>query len=185
VQDEHPDGGFQAQWEAVMTNNLSRFKGNPNHPAASISWLDVQVFLCKFNKREGGGYRLPTEAQWEYACRAGTETPHYHQDIDAIAWYGVNSGGQTHPVGQKLPNAWGLYNMLGNVYEWCHDGRRTYISASVTDPIGPTDADAARFVRGGAWDDARHVRTADRFWVDPGDRLDILGFRCSSSGFSK
>jgi formylglycine-generating enzyme required for sulfatase activity len=137
-------------------------------------------------KREGGGYRLPTEAQWEYACRAGTETPRYHHDVDAIAWYEANSNKQPQPVGQKLPNAWDLYDMLGNVWEWGHDGQRTYTHASVIDPIGPTDADAARFVRGGGWDDdARHVRAANRFWVDPGDHLDILGFRCASSGPSK
>ena len=91
------------------------------------------------NEREGGGdYRLPTEAQWEYACRGGTETPRYHADVNAIAWYEGNSNRQTHPVGQKLPNAWGLYDMLGNVHEWCHEGKRKYTADAAIDPIGPT-----------------------------------------------
>ena len=181
----------QAQWKAVMGGNPSHFSGlfrrKPNHPVENVSWDDVQAFMRKLNEREGGGdYRLPTEAQWEYACRAGTETPRYHQDIDAIAWYTVNSSGQTHPVGQKLPNAWGLYDMLGNVYEWCHDGRQTYTSTSVIDPIGPTDAGARRVDRGGSGgDDARHVRAAFRDGGVPGLRYGYLGFRCSSSGSHK
>jgi formylglycine-generating enzyme required for sulfatase activity len=181
----------QAQWKAVMGDNPSHFSGlfrrKPNHPVENVSWDDVQAFLRKLNEREGGGdYRLPTEAQWEYACRAGTETPRYHQDIDAIAWYTVNSSGQTHPVGQKLPNAWGLYDMLGNVYEWCHDGRQTYTSTSVIDPIGPTDAGAERVLRGGSWSlVAQVVRAAYRFVYDPGHRVADLGFRCASSGLHK
>jgi formylglycine-generating enzyme required for sulfatase activity len=176
----------QAQWETVMGNNPSRFTGTPDRPVENVSWHDVQAFLHKLNEREGGGgYRLPTEAQWEYACRAGTETPRYHQDIDAIAWYEANSNRQTQPVGQKWPNAWGFYDMLGNVWEWCHDGKRTYTRASVCDPLGPTEAGADRGHRGGGWDDdAQSVRAADRFWLDPGLRIDVLGFRCASSGLS-
>ena len=99
----------QEQWEEVMGNNPSNFKDTPYHPVESVSWDDVQAFLCKLNEQEGrGDYRLPTEAQWEYACRAGTETPRYHPDVNTIAWYERNSNGHPQPVGQKLPNAWGL-----------------------------------------------------------------------------
>jgi formylglycine-generating enzyme required for sulfatase activity len=176
----------QAQWEAVMDNNPSRFKG-PHRPIESVSWDDVQAFLRKLNERErGGSYCLPTEARWEYACRAGTVSPRYHHDVDAIAWYEANSNKQPHPVGEKLPNAWGLYDMLGNVWEWCHDGHRKYTRASLIDPIGLTGVWADRSVRGGGWDDeAQEVRAADRFWVDPGLCIDILSFRCLSSGPSR
>jgi formylglycine-generating enzyme required for sulfatase activity len=177
----------QSQWEAVMGNNPSRFKDNPKRPVERVSWHDVHVFLRKLNERKGsGGYRLPTEAQWEYACRASTKTLRYHRRINWIGWYRENSSGQPQPVGQKLPNAWGLYDMLGNVWEWCHDGMRTYTSASQIDPIGPIDAGAFRVVRGGSWRfDARFVRAAVRLWVGPGNRIVSLGFRCSSSVPSK
>jgi formylglycine-generating enzyme required for sulfatase activity len=178
----------QAQWKAVIGNNPSRFEGNPNHPVETVSWDDVQAFLRQLNEREeGGDYRLPTEAQWEYACRAGTETPRYHQDIDAIAWYRANSIGQPHPVGQKLPNAWGLYDMLGNVWERVQDWYAAdyYRYSPTIAPQGP-DAGAGRVNRGGGWrNDARNVRAACRFWYDPGSRSGNLGFRCSSSGSSK
>jgi formylglycine-generating enzyme required for sulfatase activity len=173
----------QAQWEAVMGNNPSKCKGDPNRPVESVSWDDVHAFLRKLTERErGGDYRLPTEAQWEYACRAGTETPRYHPDIAAIAWYSCNSSDQTYPVGQKLPNAWGLYDMLGNVWEWCHDGLRRYTPEAVVDPMGPT----LRVFRGGSWlAPAQDVRAACRLWGEPGHRIGLLGFRCASSGPSK
>jgi formylglycine-generating enzyme required for sulfatase activity len=172
----------QAQWEAVMGNNPSHFTGNPNRPVENVSWDDVHAFLRKLNEREGAGdYRLPTETQWEYACRAGTITPRYHQDITAMAWCNRNSNGQTQPVGQKLPNAWGLYDMLGNVWEWCHDGLREYTTDGAEDPLGPTDAGADRVFRGGSWDDpARVVRAAARDRDLPCNRHDHLGFRCVS-----
>src|SRR5207247_10221459 len=98
----------QAQWAAVMGTNPSHFKGNPNHPVESVSWDDVQAFLRKLNEREEGeDYRLPTEAQWEYACRADTKTPRYHPDVNVIAWSYENSKGHPQLVGGKLPNAWG------------------------------------------------------------------------------
>jgi formylglycine-generating enzyme required for sulfatase activity len=177
----------QAQWEAVMGTNPSQFKGHPNRPVENVSWEDVQTFIKRLNRQEGWEVcRLPTEAQWEYAARAGTTTARYENDVDAIAWYSQNSGGETHEVGQKLPNAWGLYDMLGNVWEWCRDGKRTYTRASAIDPIGPTDAGAGRVFRGGGWSSgARSVRTADRYWLDSGNLAGYLGFRCSSSGPSK
>jgi formylglycine-generating enzyme required for sulfatase activity len=177
----------QAQWEAVMGNNPSRFKGNPNHPVEQVSWFDVLAFLQKLNNLERGrDYRLPTEVQWEYACRAGTDTPRYHEDVDAIAWYSANSErqpGQTYPVGQKLPNAWGLYDMLGNVWEWCRDGKRHYTADTVTDPIGPIEARICRAIRGGVWiPSARVARAADRLSRHPRDgACCYLGFRCASS----
>jgi formylglycine-generating enzyme required for sulfatase activity len=175
---------IQAQWEAVMDHNPSRFKGNSNHPVDSVSWDDAQAFMHKLSEREGGvDYCLPTEAQWEYACRAGTRTSRYHPDLDAIAWYQLNSASQTHPVGEKLPNAWGLYDMLGNVREWCHDGKRAYSCARVTNPMGSTKAGIERDFRGGAWGDSAHdVRAAARFWYDHIFHVDTLGFRCLSSG---
>jgi formylglycine-generating enzyme required for sulfatase activity len=172
----------QAQWEVVMGDNPSDFKGDPIRPVAYVSWNDVQAFIQKLNEREGGrDYRLPTEAQWEYACCAGTETPRYHADIDAIAWYRNNSNLQTHPVGQKLPNAWGLYDMLGNVWEWCldwYDDESYYQHSPTHDPQGPAEG-SNRVLRGGSWfNNGRHVRAARRNAdYDPSDRSDHFGFR--------
>ena len=109
----------QALWEAVMGENPSHFKGR-DRPVESVSWDQCQEFLKRLNERcEGLELKLPTETQWEYACRAGTDTPRYREDLDEIAWYGDNSQDETHPVGQKVPNDWGLYDTLGNVDEWC------------------------------------------------------------------
>jgi formylglycine-generating enzyme required for sulfatase activity len=173
----------QAQWAAVMGSNPSEYKRSPTHPVESVSWDNVQTFLRKLNEHEGRqDYCLPTEAQWEYACRAGTETPRYHPDVNAIAWHLSNSNDQTQPVGQKVPNAWGLYDMLGNVWEWCRDGSRTYTADTAVDPMGPTDADAHRVVRGGGWyDSARGMRAAYRHAVLSNFHNDFLGFRCACS----
>jgi formylglycine-generating enzyme required for sulfatase activity len=153
----------------------------------NVSWDDIQEFIKGLNRQEGWEVcRLPTEAQWEYAARAGTTTEWDESDLDAIAWYRENSDGATHDVGQKRPNAWGLYDMLGNVWEWSHDGNRTYSRANVIDPVGSTEAGGFRVYRGGSWNaDARYVRAASRYWDNPGVRLISLGFRCSSSGPSK
>ena len=166
-----------------METNPSQFTGDRN-PVELVSWEDAQEFIGRLNAKEGSArYRLPTEAEWEYACRAGTETPRYHHDLDTIAWYTANSNGHTHPVGQKVPNAWGLYDMLGNVSEWCHHGGREYTAAGVVDPTG---AGALRVIRGGSWGEAaRDVRAADRGWNHPGYRSGDLGFRCVSSGASR
>jgi len=174
----------QAQWAAMIGNNPSQFKGHPTQPAGGVSWDDALAFLHKLNEREEGrDYRLPTEAQWEYACRAGTETPRYHSDVNAIAWYKENSKKRLQHVGQKLPNAWGLYDMLGNVSEWCHDGRRKYTADAAVDPMGPTSASTFRVFRGGGWYlHARGVRAANRNRIRPGLRFDYFGFRCACSG---
>lgn len=180
----------QAQWEAVMSNNPSRFEGKPDHPVEQISWDEVQQFLQRLNDRQDGNiYRLPSEAQWEYACRAGSTGAYCFGDdagqLGAYAWYDDNSGSMTHPVGQKQPNAWGLYDMHGNVWEWVQDWYGPYTADAVTDPSGPT-AGAGRVLRGGGWSVAAQLaRSALRGWLRPGLRRDGLGFRCLSSGVSQ
>ena len=175
----------QALWQAVMGTNPSQFTGE-QRPVETVSWDDCQQFLVTFNQQFPElPLILPTEAQWEYACRAGTQAARYEARIDAIAWYSANSNNETHEVGQKRPNAWGLYDMLGNVLEWCHDGLRGYTEGVVIDPLGPTEAGAYRVIRGGSWDlPARLVRAADRFWYAPRRPRRLLGFRCASSGMS-
>ncbi len=175
----------QALWQVVMRSNPSQFKGE-NHPVENVSWENCQKFLAAFKRQLPElTLALPTEAQWEYACRAGTVTARYHEDLDAIAWSDENSNGETHEVGQKQPNAWGLYDMLGNVYEWCDDGWRDYTGTPKVDPAEPAEAGANRVIRGSGWDySARLVRAAYRSAHEPARRHDGLGFRCSSSGVS-
>ncbi|MCB9545790.1 MAG: formylglycine-generating enzyme family protein [Myxococcales bacterium] len=167
----------QAVWQAVMGDNPAHFQG-PDHPVENVSWDDAQRFITAAS-RPGLTWRLPTEAQWEYACRAGTATPRYG-DLDAVAWWTGNSGGQTHPVGRKQPNPWGLYDMLGNVWEWCADwAYRRYETTLQVDPAGPAGG-SSRVYRGGSWlGSARGVRAAYRFGRSPGYRNQDLGFRLS------
>ena len=159
----------QAQWQAVMETNPSKFKGS-NLPVDNVSWQDAQQFLEKMNDRNDGyRYRLPTEAEWEYAARART-TGAYAGSLDAMGWYDRNSGSQTHPVGQKQPNAWGLYDVHGNVWEWVEDwyGARYYRSSPASDPTGPP-AGLFRVLRGGSWsDDAVYSRITFRSVAAPG-----------------
>jgi formylglycine-generating enzyme required for sulfatase activity len=175
----------QRLWLAVMGKNPSGFQEKDprktgDHPVECVSWEDCQGFVPKLNARlKGLTFSLPSEAQWEYACRAGTETPRYRETLDEIAWYSGNSGGKTHPVACKDANAWGLYDMLGNVWEWCADlwvnqiGRRARPSAS-------DSASALRVIRGGSWDDgALGVRAAYRDHYEPADRSSYLGLRCA------
>ena len=169
----------QADWESVMGSNPSHFDAcGPRCPVETVSWNDVQEFIRRLNERETGRgyrYRLPTEAEWEYAARAGT-TEVRHGELGEIAWYYENSGDRTHPVGQKRANAWGLHDMLGNVWEWTGDWYGWYPSGSVTDPQGPS-TESARVARGGGWGDrARSVRSAYRGY-SPGYRRNIIGFR--------
>ncbi len=150
----------QALWEAVMGNNPSRFKGS-DLPVETVSWEDAQQFISQLNSQDKRyQYRLPTEAEWEYACRAGT-TGDYAGNLYEMAWYENNSGNQTHPVGQKKPNAWGLYDMHGNVWEWCADWYDSdyYRNSPTTDPQGPSTG-SSRVHRGGVW--ASPPRTAGR-----------------------
>jgi formylglycine-generating enzyme required for sulfatase activity len=180
----------QAQWEAVMGMNPSRFKG-ADRPVESVSWDDVQAFMQKLNAREGADhYRLPTEAQWEYACRAGSNTRYHFGDdaarLDEYAWYDENSGNQTHPVGQKQPNAWGLYDMHGNVWEWVQDwyGDDYYHHSPAHDPQGPEQGER-RMLRGGGWNvNAGVLRSAHRNALHPVIRFDLFGFRLARGQIS-
>ena len=170
----------QELWESVTGENPSRFKG-PRRPVERVSWDDVQSFLCALGDRaEELVPRLPSEAEWEYACRAGT-TSSRHGELDDVAWWSENSGGETHVVGEKAPNAWGFRDMLGNVYEWCEDAWADYAAASNVDPLNagePGASGGARVIRGGAWHSpARGVRAAYRFGWLPGVRGADVGFR--------
>jgi formylglycine-generating enzyme required for sulfatase activity len=155
----------------VMGTNPSNFKGSQN-PVEKVSWDDAVEFCRNLSampaeKKAGYIYRLPTEAEWEYACRAGTTTEYSFGDSDSAlgdyAWYDENSGRTTHPVGGKKPNPWGLYDMHGNVFEWCQDWHGDYPSGSVTDPTGAA-VGSYRVYRGGSWDYYSGVcRSAIRF----------------------
>ena len=178
----------QAQWQAVMGSNPSWSSGCGRCPVEKVSWKDAQEFIGRLNGMSGAGrYRLPTEAEWEYAARAGTTTDTYAGDVtepngndpvvNGIAWYDENSGGRTHPVGQKAPNGFGLYDMLGNVYEWVGDWYGTYPGGAVTDPAGPGSG-SYRVIRGGSWGNfAGFCRSAVRDRISPGDCIIVLGFR--------
>ena len=173
----------QGEWEAVMGDNPSSFDDcGRTCPVEEVSWEDVQGFIEELNLREGvRRYRLPTEAEWEYAARAGTQTAYSFGNaanrLGLYGWYNDNSGDRTQPVGGKRPNAWGLYDMHGNVWEWVGDRYGEYPSGRVTDPRGPSSG-AYRVDRGGGWDgSARDCRAADRNWLAPGDRIYGLGFR--------
>jgi len=167
----------QAQWMAVMGSNPSFFKDcGDNCPVEGVSWDDVQEFIRKLNAKGEGTYRLPTEAEWEYACRAGT-TGDYAGDLDAMAWYKANVGGKMHEVATKLPNAWGLYDMHGNVWEWVQDWYGYYPCLSATDPTG-APSNSVRVIRVGSWyDDADYLRSANRNWTEPSTRNQAIGFR--------
>ncbi len=164
----------QAQWQAVMGNNPSYFHGN-NLPVECVSWEDCKEFCTKLSS-QGLNVSLPTEAQWEYACRAGT-TGAYAGNLDEMAWYDDNSGSTTHEVGQKKPNAWGLYDMHGNVYEWCSDWWDSYSESPASDPTGPSSG-TLRVFRGGSWNnDAQYCRSANRNGNTPTNRSRNIGFR--------
>lgn len=168
----------QALWQAVTGETPSYFKGE-DRPVEQVSWKDAQAFIEQINARVPGlEARLPTEAQWEYACRAGTTTTRYGE-LDAVAWHSGNSGNETHPVKQKQANAWGLYDMLGNVWEWCADWKGSYQPDAAINPRGP-ERGSSRVIRGGSCGySARGVRAAFRIGYHPGLRRRILGFRLS------
>ena len=205
----------QELWTEVMGTNPSHFQ-SPTRPVEQVSWEECQEFCQRLEERlPDFPVCLPSEAQWEYACRAGTRTATWMGDLeilggnnapllDELAWYGGNSGvdfdldegidstgwpnkqyphekAGTRKVKMRKPNPWGLYDMLGNVFEWCEDAwdRGSYSGGDVVDPVG-TDG-SSRVLRGGSWDSyARDVRAAYRYWLDPGFRYRYCGFRLSS-----
>jgi formylglycine-generating enzyme required for sulfatase activity/serine/threonine protein kinase len=190
----------QAQWEAVMGSNPSRFTDNPSHPVQQVSWDDVQQFLAKLNvagtrrvasakaplDSAGMTFTLPTEAEWEYACRAGTTTFWHCGDepatVEEYAWFSVNSDGKTHPVGQLLANGFGLHDMHGNVWEWCADhwGSGYYAQSPPDDPSRPATG-SYRMIRGGGWDvRARRCRSAYRGRDSARFRYGSLGLRLAA-----
>jgi formylglycine-generating enzyme required for sulfatase activity len=196
----------QGQYRAVTGVNPSKFRGSDDLPVENVSWTDAIVFCNKLSAKEGlkpyykpgasgvpsggDGYRLPTEAEWEYACRAGSTTSYSFGDDAArlaeYAWFDGNSDGKTHPVGQKRPNAWGLFDMHGNVTEWCWDrgGDKSnyYANSPGADPLGPLRG-AGRIFRGGpGWKaDPRGCRSAVRDGDPPDVRGSGLGFRLGRS----
>ena len=194
----------QEQYQKVMGANPSRWKGDKN-PVEQVRWSDAVRFCNKRSELEGlqpcydlktwkcnfdaNGYRLPTEAEWEYACRAGTRTPYFFGDnptkLGDYAWFEKNSGGRPRPVGQKQPNTWGLYDIYGNVWEWCNDFYKVdyYQESPQQDPRGPNEGQN-KVLRGGAWRfSAENCRSGYRYNENPGYAdvcfgYDIYGFRC-------
>jgi len=171
----------QGQWQKIMGANPSASKKGDDYPVENVSWNEVQEFIAKLNRLTSQNYWLPTEAEWEYAARSGGERERYSgsDSIDAVAWYGSNSGNATHPVGTKAANGFGLYDMSGNVWEWCQDwyGGSYYGSSPRNSPTGPTSG-SLRVFRGGGWSYSPvNLRVAGRFRASPGYRGGSLGFR--------
>jgi formylglycine-generating enzyme required for sulfatase activity len=182
----------QGEYEALMGSNPSFFKGDPRRPVEMVSWYDATNYCAKLTERESAAgrlpagyvYRLPTDAEWEYLCRAGTTTRFSFGDdpgyikLGDYAWYAGNSGGQSHPVETKPPNPWGLYDLPAIVWEWCMDWwSESLPGGTVTDPKGPADG-SVRVIRGGSWSNAGfYARSAFRGRGDPAAQGDNLGFR--------
>ncbi|MBK7000404.1 MAG: SUMF1/EgtB/PvdO family nonheme iron enzyme [Rhodoferax sp.] len=171
----------QGQWRAVMGSNPSNFKDCGNDcPVEMVSWDDVQEFIKKLNQKTGKQYRLPSEAEWEYACRAGGRHQYCgSDDLDAVAWYSNNSGNKTQPVGKKQANAWGLYDMTGNVWEWVQDCWNESYSGAPTDGSAWMSGNCGlRAVRGGSWSNLpRNARAANRYWDVTANRDNSFGLR--------
>ena len=170
----------QELWEAVMGSNPSNFKGAQN-PVERVSWNDCQEFVSRLNSLTGRTFRLPTEAEWEYAARGGNKSRHYKysgsDNIDEVAWYRDNSGSKTHAVGTKSPNELGIYDMSGNVWEWCSDWYGGYSASAQTNPQGPSSG-SYRVLRGGSWINyAGNCRVSIRSYDDPGNSNINFGLR--------
>jgi formylglycine-generating enzyme required for sulfatase activity len=170
----------QAQWKAVMGNNPSEFEGcGDSMPVENISWEDIQTFIQKLNAKTGKHYRLPSEAEWEYACRAGGDGKYCGgENVDALAWHDDNSNKTTHPVGKKQANVWGLYDMSGNVWEWVQDWKHDDYSGAPTDGSAWEDSGEYRVLRGGSWNIITlNLRAACRNLSVPSFRNGDFGFR--------
>jgi formylglycine-generating enzyme required for sulfatase activity len=170
----------QAQWKLIMGSNPSNFKGD-NLPVEKISWNDTQTFISRLNATTGKKYRLPTEAEWEYAARGGAQSKGYkysgNHKLNNIGWFADNSGGATYPVGTKPPNELGIYDMSGNVWEWCNDWYGAYPASAQQDPIGASSG-SSRVNRGGSWYSyASYCRVSIRNGNSPGHGNNALGFR--------
>jgi len=181
----------QGEYAAVMGKNPSHFVGDANRPVEKLTYYDAEAYCAELTKRERKAghlppeleYRLPSEAEWEYACRAGTTNffsfGNTVTEADQYAWTLENSSGTSHPVGQKLPNPWGLYDMHGNVWEWCRDWFALYPETLLTDPTGPGNSKYKVF-RGGGWNQAiEFARSRNRFMMPPSNGIHFVGFRLS------
>jgi formylglycine-generating enzyme required for sulfatase activity len=171
----------QGQWKKIMGSNPSNFKSGDEFPVETVSWNDVQQFISRLGQQSGRRFALPTEAQWEYAARSGGKNEKYAggSNVDSVAWHYGNSGGKTHRVGTKSPNGLGIYDMSGNVWEWCEDvfDSNAYSKHARNNPV-ITSNGSAHVNRGGGWINIpRSVRAAFRFSYSAGSRIDDLGFR--------
>ena len=182
----------QQQWQSVMGSSVAQqrdladpseslYGEGPHYPIYYVSWVECQEFIQRLNARGEGHYRLPTEAEWEYACRAGTATRWSHgddaQQLEQVAWYFDNADWKTHPVRRKKANHYGLYDMHGNVWEWCQDWYDAYPTGTVINPQGPA-LGSDKVLRGGSWDSpARACRSVRRAYRRPEYRLNCIGFR--------
>ncbi len=171
----------QKEWEEVMGNNPSHFKGSAGRPVERVSWHDIQQYIQNLNTQSGLNYRLPTEAEWEFAARGGNMSKGYRYPgsnrLEEIAWYQENADDQTHAVGQKLPNELGIYDMIGNVWEWCEDWHADYPKEKMHDPKGPNTG-SNRVIRGGSWRaDWERCTLSLRNYNPPGYYYRDLGFR--------
>ena len=174
----------QSIWKAVMGSNPSKWQGD-NLPVENVSWNDCQEFIKKLNAMTGKNFRLPTEAEWEFAARGGRHSRGYQysgsKKLDDVAWYDNDSYKQTHPVGTKAPNELGIYDMSGNVLEWCQDWYGVYNSYAQTNPTGPSSG-SYRMLRGGSWYSfAGGCRVANRHFTAPDGRANYLGLRLALS----
>lgn len=183
----------QGEYTALMGRNPSHFAGDSNRPVEKLSWFEASAYCQELTKREqqaghlppGYQYRLPSEAEWEYACQAGSTNlfsfGNAVADADQYAWTMENSDATTHPVGEKRPNSWGLYDMHGNVWEWCSDWFAPYPACGLTNPLGPP-AGKFKVFRGGGWNQAvEFARSRNRFMMSPSNGIHFVGFRLALS----
>jgi formylglycine-generating enzyme required for sulfatase activity len=178
----------QGEYAALIGKNSSNFEGDTNRPVEKVKFPEAEAYCAALTRREsengrlqpGQIYRLPTEAEWEYACRAGTTNLYSFGDVapaDEFAWTLENSEGTTHPIGQKKPNPWGLYDMHGNVWEWCSDWFAPFPTNDVVDPVGPA-ASKFKVFKGGSWNhNTEFARASSRFMMETNGGTTFVGFR--------